>query len=496
MSLSRNARAFDAIVLGGDADAMVAATKLAGSGSRVLLVNEAEALGGTLRELEFARGYRAAPFAPAADPTLVALSDDAPLVLSLAGGQSESLRRHSAKDAARWPEFTQRMRALAGFLRELYRVPPPRIDAAGFGEFLALANLGRKFRKLGRAGMAELLRTLPIPIADLLDDEFETPVLKGALCAYAVMDLAQGPTAAGTAFTFLHRQVALSATAGERMTAGMYEARALAAGATIERNQKVRAIVVRDGRTTGVQLESGEEIACRSVLSSLDPGRSLLELVDPRHHDPAFIQAVRNIRYRGVTTKVLLALAALPNAPLPREAANPLAGSLFIAPTSRQVEHAYEATKYGRCSDEPFVEIRFPTVAQPDLAPAGRHVAVLHVQYTPYRLREGTWGALRDSLADQAIALADRHLPGFASLVLDRTVLAPPDLEARLGLREGAVSQGEMALDQILFMRPVPAAARYATPIEGLFLCGAGTHPGAGVHGVSGELAARAARAK
>jgi phytoene dehydrogenase-like protein len=167
---------------------------------------------------------------------------------------------------------------------------------------------------------------------------------------------------------------------------------------------------------------------------------------------------------------------------------------MLIAPTIRYVERAYEATKYGRCSDQPFIEIRFPTVTQPDLA-RGRHVAVLHVQYTPYRLRDESWDGQRDSLADRAIGQVDEHLPGFASRVRDRRVLAPPDLESQFGVCEGAVSQGEMALDQILFMRPVPAVSRYATPVEGLFLCGAGTHPGVGLPGISGELAARAASA-
>ena len=495
MNVARGARTFDVVVIGGDADALVAATRLAGKGAKVLLLNEPEALGGALREIEFAPGYRASPFAPVTAATLVALSDDAPVALDLGGAQSDSLKRHSAKDAAHWPVFAQRMQALAGFLGELYRAPPPRIDADTFGEYLALANLGRKFRKLGRTGMAELLRALPIPIADLLDDEFDTPVLKGALSAYAVMDLAQGPTAAGTAFTFLHRLAALRAARHE-LPVRAYEQRALEAGVMIERNRKVRSIAVEDGRATGVGLDSGEDIACRTVVSRLDPNRSLLELVDPRHHDPEFIHAVRNIRYRGVTTKILVALAELPTAHLPRDGTNALNGSLVVAPTVRDVERAHEATKYGRCSEEPFVEIRFPSVAQPGLAPAGRHVAILHVQYTPYRLREGAWSALRDSIADEAIARVDRHLPGFASLVLDRLVLAPPDLEARLGLREGSVSQGEMALDQILFMRPVPDAARYATPIEGLFLCGAGTHPGIGLHGLSGEFAARAAAAE
>jgi phytoene dehydrogenase-like protein len=485
-----SARSFDAVIIGGDADGLAAATSLAGAGSKVLVLNESDVLGGALRELEFTPGYRAAPFAPAADSTLVALTDGEPLVLDLASGMpSESLLRCSATDSERWTTFTQRMQALAVFLGEVYRAPPPRVDADTFGEFLFLAKLALKFRGLGRANMAELLRTLPIPISDLLDDEFETPALKGALAAFAVSGLGQGPTAAGTAFTFLHRLYAdtRSKTALRQVN---HEASARAAGATIETNRRISGIAVRDGRAAGVILESGEEIGCDTVISSLDPRRSLLELIDPKHHDPDFILAVRNIRYRGVTTKVLLALEALPALPSGQAA---LRGSMLIAPTVRYVERAYEATKYGRCSEQPFIEIRFPTVTQPELAPAGRHVAVLHVQYTPYRLREESWDAERESVADRAIAVVEEYLPGLAAQVRDRHVLTPPDLEAHFGVREGAVSQGEMALDQILFMRPVPAASRYATPIEGLFLCGAGTHPGVGLPGISGELAARAA---
>ena len=491
-------RIFDAVVIGGDIDGLAAATTLAKAGTKVLLVEEADALGGALREIEFTPGYRAAPFVPATDRTVIALNDGAPLVLSESiESTAESLKHHSEKDAVRWPAFARKIQASAGFLAELYRSPPPRIDADTLGEFLTLANLGRKFRKLGRRGMADLLHILPMPIADLLDDEFESPALKGALAAMAVMDLAQGPTAAGTAFTFLHRHVGVESE-GPAALLKKREADARAAGVSIATHTSVRDLMVRDGRVTSVNLASGEEVACRIVISALDPYRSLLDLIDPKHHDPEFIRAVRSIRFRGVTTKILVALETLPAVPdLPAPSAGAsagaLSGSLLIAPTIRHVERAYEASKYGRCSEDPFIEIRFPTLTQPEFAPAGKHVAVLHVQYTPYRLREGTWAGLRESLADRAIGQVDRHLPGFASSVRERTVLTPPDLESRFGVREGAVSQGEMALDQILFMRPVPAASRYATPIDGYYLCGAGTHPGAGMYGISGHLAARAA---
>ena len=500
MSAATTKKKIDAVVIGADIDGLVAATTLAKSGKKVLLVEEGEAPGGTLREIEFAPGYRAAPLAPATDRALIGLNEGAPIVLQDSIVTTiESLLAHSEKDAARWHPFVLRTQALAGFLAELYRKPPPRIDADSFGEALALFGLGREYRKLGRGGMSDLLRMLPMPIADLLDDEFETPALKGVLAAFAVTDLAQGPAAAGTAFAFLHRQLALNAFALDRPAEHIESEvlRARKAGVTIELKSRMRAVTVRDGCVAGVVLDSGVEHACNTVISSLDPHRSLLELIDPKYLDPDFIHAVRNIRFRGVTTKVLIALDTLPAVPYlpapPGASAGPVAGSLLIAPSIRHIERAYEVSKYGRCSENPFIEIRFPTLLQPEFAPTGKHVAVLHVQYTPHRLREDTWGELRDVIADRAIAQVERHLPGFAARVRDRKVLAPPDLEARFGVREGAASQGEMALDQILFMRPVPTASRYATPIEGYYLCGAGTHPGAGVHGVSGELAAQAA---
>lgn len=480
-------RKFDAVVIGSDIDGLVAAAELARAGSKVLLVEEAQALGGPLREIEFASGCRVAPLAPAHEPTLVALGDGEPLVLPWVGTGNAALERRSAADARKWPGFASRMRTLAGFLGEIYRSPPPRIDADTLGEYFGLANLARKYRGLGRAGMSELLRTLPMPIADLLDDEFETPVLKGALAAFAVTDVAQGPSAAGTAFSFLHRVVGLvhgapSPSIGSVRAA---EAAARAAGVTIETGAAVKSLGVAGDRIVSVKLASGEEIACETAISSLDPYRSLLDLVDPVHHEPEFIHAVRNIRFRGVTTKVLVALDALPDA-----GSLPLAGTLYVAPSIRDVERAHEATKYGRVSEEPFVAAQFPTSSD---TRASAHVAVLHVQYTPYQLREHDWKTLPDSIGDRAIAKLDRHLPGFAARVRDRLVLTPPDLESRFGLREGGPAQGQMMLDQILFMRPVPTAARYATPIAGYYLCGAGTHPGVGVHGISGRLAARAA---
>ena len=513
-------RSFDTLVIGSEPDALVAAITLARAGSKVLLLESDAQLGGTYREVEFARGFRAAPLVsdlghldveafraigytpaaePASDPTLIALGESAPLFLRPSvSDTAEGLKRFSDRDAVRWPQFTRRVNALAGFLAELYRLPPPRIDADRAGEFVALASLGRKFRRLGQLGMVELMRALPMSAADWFDEEFESPLLKGALAALAVSDVCQGAMSGGTALTFLHRHVgAAPGVIGERLRlkggAGTL-VRTLAelarsTGVVIETGAAVRQLVVRDGRVAGAQLASGEEVGCRAAVSALDPYRSLLGLVDAGHLDPEFIRAVRNIRFRGVTSQILLALDALPAIP---RTVGPPTGAILIAPSVRYVERAYDATKYGRASDEPVIELRFPSVAQPDLAPAGRHVAVLHVQFTPYRLREGDWNRLRDSMADRAVATVERHLPGFSSRIVERTVLTPLDIEARFGVREGAISQGEMMLDQILFMRPVPGASRYAAPVPGLYLCGAGTHPGPGIIGAAARLAAKA----
>jgi len=490
-------RSFDAVVVGGGTNGLTAAVGLARGGSKVLVAEAANELGGVFREIEFAPGFRVAPLAadvgylsadllrgiglsplaaePPAAVTLSALGEGEPLQLHPdVARTAHGLQRFSRKDAERWPAFVRQVDKFTGFLAELYRIPPPRIGADSLGELLTFANLGRKFRTLGKADMIELMRVLPMAAADWLDDWFESDRLKGLLAALAVSDVSQGPMSGGTAFTFLHRHVgAKSGVFGERLRlkAGpmalimALAERARAAGVTIETGVAVERVIVRDDHVTGVRLASGQEVSCRAVVSSLDPNRSLFELLDPVHLDPEFMQAVRNIRYRGVATKVLLGLDGGPAPPV---------GTLIAAPSIPYVERAYDAVKYGRCSEEPILELRY----------SGANIAVLHVQFSPY--------GSRDSIAERAIALVDRHLPGFSARTRARAVLTPADLEAKFGLREGAISQGEMLLDQILFMRPVARASRYAMPVPGFYLCGTGTHPGGGVTGMSGWLAAQA----
>jgi phytoene dehydrogenase-like protein len=510
----------DTVVIGAGCNGLVAAIGLARAGSKVLVAEASPVLGGVLGEIEFAPGFRAAPLAHdlgwiprdvvvgaglrlgprvRSDPSLIGLHDGEPL--SLRPGSAETaaaLRRFSGRDAERWPAFVEQVRSITGFLGRLYRIPPPRIDADSLAEFVSLARLGQSLRGLGKHEMIEVLRTVPLSAAEWLDDWFESDRLKGLLGGLAIADVGHGPMAGGTAFTFLHRHVGGEAgvfgervrlAGGSRWLIGQLEDRARAAGVEFALDRRVDGVVIRNDRVAGVRFASGEERECGEVVSSLDPRRTLLELLDPVHLDPEFIHAVTNIRYRGVTTKVLVALDSIPLIPGCPEYRG---GAITIAPSLRHLERAADAAKYGQISTEPYLEIRFPSLDQPDLAPPGRQVAVIHVQYTPYRLREGSWEARGSEVGAAAIDRVNRHLPGFADRVLHHLVLTPTDLERRFGLREGAVSQGEMLLDQILFMRPVAGWARYATPMPGLFLCGSGSHPGGGITGMSGWLAAQA----
>ena len=503
-----------AIVIGGGANGLVAAAGLAKAGLAVTLLEREDTLGGQGRVVEFAPGFRAAPLAtepgwlPApiaralklqmpehadiAAPLGVVVEPGATLTLPRDPARAaDAIGKYSPADAAKWPAFAKQMRALAGFLETLYQTRAPDVEAASLGELWSLLNLGRKLRGLGRQEMMELLRTLPISVWELLDDWFEHAALKAAVAAGGVLDHRHGPRAGGTGFILLHNLVgapegAIRGRLPWRGTPAAFtdaaERAARQLGVTIRTGAVVERIVVANDAVTGVVLAGGEQLAAQAVLSTADPSRTLLDWIDPIWLDPEFIHAVQNIRYRGCTAVVLYALDTLPALP-------GLDGVISLTPSIAALERAADAAKYGTVAERPHIELTAPTLVWPELAPAGNHVLVARVQYAPYGLRDGTWDAARrDALATTVTAAISAVAP---LEVRERVAWTPLDLEQKFGLREGAVTQGELGLDQILFMRPVAGFGRHDTPIAGLYLGGAGTHPGPGVLGGAGWLAAR-----
>jgi len=396
----------------------------------------------------------------------------------------EAIRRVSTQDAVKWPAFCERMGRLSQVLKMLYAAPPPDVLSGDLSELIQLAGLGLKVRRMGKQGIVDLLRVLPMSVAELLDDWFETDALKAVLGGAGVMHLRQGPKAGGTAFSMLHHHVGSSPGVFRppRSNVGaVLRTSSVGAGIEVRRGEsaQVTGLAVKSGRVTGAVLASGDEVATDLVVSSASPRATLLGLVDPAWFDPDFIRAVRHIKCRGVVAMVRLELEKAPGFT-----------RLSVAPSLDHLERAYDDAKYGRVSQAPYVEAE--TAGQ---FGNGRHVIEVRVQYAPHELSDGQWDQpRRRALGERVVGALASHVPELEASRVEE-VLAPPDLEARYGFPEGHAYGGELTLDQILFMRPVPGWARYRTPIGGLYLCGAGTHPGGAIAGASGAHAARAALA-
>ena len=362
-----------------------------------------------------------------------------------------------------------------------------------------LLKTGRRFRALGRSDSFRLLRWMPMPAADLVAEWFSADLLQAAVAARGIFGVAQGPWSAGTGAALLLNAAVDPSPGGSSVTVkggpGAL-ARAMAdaateAGAEIRTGTSVAQVMVRDGRASGVVLDDGREIGARAVISNVDPKRTFLGLVDPVELDPSFLVRIRNYRCPGTTAKVNLALSALPtftgvsNSSL-------LRGRTLVAPGIDYLERAFDSSKYGEISSDPYLDFTLPTLNDPSLAPAGAHVMSIYIQYAPYTLAGGrSWSDAADDLGRTVFRTLAQYAPGIAPLVVAQQVITPRDLESTYGMTGGHILHGEPSLDQLFMTRPVLGCSQYRTPIAGLYLCGAGTHQGGGITAGSGQNAAR-----
>ena len=513
---------YDAIVVGGGHNGLTCAAYLARSGLRVCVLERRSVLGGAcvteelwpgqrvsrasyvvsmlqpkivadlrLRE----HGYEAVPL----DPSYATFGPDGrPIIFSndLARTQ-ESIARYSRRDAAAYPGFEDLLNRTASFLRPLLLRPPPALGSKRPGDLLGLLREAGRTAGLARRDVLELFRVMTMSVGDLLDDWFETDELKGAIGSTGVVGVWAGPRTPGTAYNLLHHALGeLNGVPGAwgHVKGGMgaisqaLARSAEANGATVRTDAGVRTIDVRGGGVEGVTLESGEELRGKVVISGAHPRTTVLDLVGADHFPEEVASDMRRYRSRGGSVKINCVLSEPPRYTAADEQL--LRTGVAISPSLDYLERAWQDAVRGEPADGPYVEIEVPTAVDPSLTDDGTHVMTMFTQYGPYR-DEGWPDGAREAYAQRCLDLVEAHAPNVRGALVHHEVLAPPDLERIFGLVDGSIFQGEQGLDQMAFMRPSPLLAQYATPVDGLYLCGAGTHPGGGVMGACGHNAAQ-----
>ena len=515
---------YDSIIIGGGHNGLVTAAYLSQAGRRVLLLERRDLLGGAAATealqpdcLINTGTQDAGLFRPEIVQDLglhryglewihspVALFAPQPdgRTLTLWRNWQENIDEiapFSKADAEKYPAFIRFLERVTGVLDSVMLLTPPDLFALSPDEMMAWGKVGLQLRRLGKRDMMAFLRILPMPVKEFLDEWFESDALKGALGSSGIAGSMQGPMASGTTLTFLYHLLG-QPNGGFRASAyvrgGVGHLSAILAqaaqdlGAEIRTGTTVDGILLDDERAVGVVLANGERLLAKTVVSGADPQRTFFNLIGAPELEPRFVRKVRNIRFRGCTAQVNLILSGLP-AFAGQTGEAQLTGRILISPSLDYLERAYDNAKYGRVSTSPYLEVVIPTLSDPSLAPSGTHTMSIRMQYAPYHLREGDWDSKRDWLGDQIIEALTPYAPGLSDLIQHQQVITPLDWEQTYGLTEGNIFHGEMALDQMLIMRPVAGFGQYRTPIEKLYLCGAGTHPGGGVTGASGFNAAR-----
>jgi phytoene dehydrogenase-like protein len=515
----------DVVIIGGGHNGLVTAFYLAKAGYKPLVLERRPQPGGAAITEEFHPGFRGSILAHSAGPLgpdivrdmhleqhgLKMLSPEVAVTSFTPDGRAltlyndarrsaEEIAKFSLKDAARYPDFQASLVKMGKVIGEALSLAAPNIDNPSRGDLWGMLRTGRSIRKLGKKDLYRLLRWGPAAVADVVAEYFETELLRATIAARGIFGTFLGPWSAGSTLVLLIRAAGDSHPAGSShfaeggigaMTQAMAAA-ATQAGAEIRSNAEVIEVRVKDGVATSVVLSTGEEINARAVISNADPKRTLLKLVDPTHLAPDFVMKLQHYRMPGTVAKVNLALSGLPKfTGLNGSDTSALSGRIHIGPEIDYLERAFDESKYGNFSKQPYLEVAIPSLTDPSLAPSGQHVMSIYMQYAPYKLKGTDWETQRKALGQTVVQTLSQYAPNLPELILTHQIITPQDLEDTYGLTGGHIFHGELSLDQFFTMRPLLDWARYRTPIRNLYLCGSATHPGAGMTGGSGANAAR-----
>jgi phytoene dehydrogenase-like protein len=410
------------------------------------------------------------------------------------------IRRHSRIDAEAYDEFSKMMTPMCRFVKPILSMVPPDPTTLRPKDLSRLYFLLNRFRELSSDERYTLIQLMTMSAADFLDQWFETDVLKATMSASGIIGTFLGIRSPGTAYVLLHHYMGEIDGAfrswgfsrgGTGAISNAIAAAAREAGAEIRTEAPVARIVVKNGRACGVVLKDGEEISAAVVSSSVDPHLTFEKFLEPNELPGDFLEEVKRYKFRGSSGKVNLALDALPDFKcLPGPGAH-LRGAISISPSVEYMERAYDDAKYGRFSRRPYIDMVIPSLTDPSVAPPGKHVLSCFVQYAPYKLASGTWDEQREAFGDAVIETLSEYAPNIKKIIVGRQVLTPLDLEREFGLTQGNIFQGELSLEQLFFLRPVPGWAYYKTPVENLYMCGSATHPGGGIMGAPGRIASQ-----
>ena len=520
---SKDSGKYDAIVIGGGHNGLVNAAYLARAGKKVLVLERRHVLGGAAVTEEIIPGFKFSVCSYVVSLLRPEIIRDLDLprhgleILPLDGtftpmpngdhlwrvndhGKTmREIRRHSKFDAEAYEEFGKAMLQMCRFVKPILGMVPPDPTTLNPKDLFKLLFLGRRFKDLSGEDKYNQVQLMTMSAIDFLDQWFETDVLKATMSASGIIGTFLGVRSPGTAYVLLHHYMgeidgAFRAWGFARGgTGAISNAIADAArelGVEIKTQTAIAQILVRDGKAVGVATTSGDEYYASVISSSVDPNLTFLKMLEPQHLSDEFRDQVKRYKYRGSSGKVNLALDGLPDFTcLPGEGHH-LRGAISISPSVDYMERAYDDAKYGNYSRRPYIDMVIPSLTDPSVAPPGKHVMSCFVQYAPYKLKEGTWDEKREAFGDNVVDTIAEFAPNLKNIIVGRQVVTPLDLEREFGLTEGNIFQGELSLEQLFFLRPVPGWAQYKTPVKNLWMCGSATHPGGGIMGAPGRLAA------